>query len=71
MEKQARKPASELLHSDHYRPKELAELLELDMYIIQRAVYDGQLKASVIGHDIVRIDREEVLRWLEDRGQQD
>lgn len=67
MERQPRKQVIELLHSEYYRPKELAELLELDLYVIQRAIYDGQLKASVVGHDIARIDREAVLRWLDDR----
>ena len=68
MEKQQRKPVLELLHSDRYRPKELAEL---NIYVIQRAIYDGQLKASVVGHDIVRIDRDEVLRWLGESGEVD
>ena len=71
MEKQQRKPVLELLHGDHYRPKELAELLELDIYVIQRAIYDEQLKASVIRHDVVGIARDEVLRWLDESGELD
>jgi hypothetical protein len=57
----------ELLHHDHYDPDELARLLEMDRYLIRHAVFSGDLKAYVVGHQIISIRREDVLQWLRER----
>lgn len=54
----------DVLRQDEYTPQQLAELLEMTSYQITSAVYDGRLKATVIGSDIVSIRREDVLKWL-------
>lgn len=62
-----RKSLEEILHQSEYTPHELAELLEMSLYVIQSAVWNGQLKANVIGHDIVSMRRGDVLQWLKSR----
>lgn len=57
----------DLLRQESYTPQELADLLEMTLYVIQSAVWNGQLKANVVGHDIVSIRREDVLQWLASR----
>jgi hypothetical protein len=57
----------ELLHHDHYDPDELARLLEMDRHLIRHAVFSGNLNAYVVGHQIISIRREDVLRWLKAR----
>ena len=56
--------AEELLHRDRYTTEELSELLEMDQYVIRRAIYSGELRANRVGDDIIDVDRSEVLRWL-------
>ena len=55
------------LRQDHYTPEQLAELLELDEYVIRTAVWEKQLPAKVLGTTIVSIRREDVLAWLDRR----
>jgi excisionase family DNA binding protein len=57
----------ELLHHDHYDPDELARLLDMDRSIIRHAVFSGNLRAYVVGHQIISIRREDVLQWLRER----
>ena len=54
----------ELLHQDHYTVEELAKLVDMDHHLIERAVFNDQLKARVEGHQIVSIAREDVIAWL-------
>ncbi len=56
------------LRKDQYTPHELGDLLEMDVYVIQSAVWDRQLPATVLGNTIVSIRREDVLNWLARRG---
>lgn len=58
----------ELLHREHYTPEELAKLLDMDLYIILHAVWTGRLKAFVCDHHVVDIHRDDVIRWLQERG---
>jgi hypothetical protein len=61
------KSPEEILRQSEYTPHELADLLEMSLYVIQSAVWNGQLKATVIGHDIMSMRREDVLQWLDSR----
>ena len=54
----------DLLHQDHYTVAELARLVDMDRHLIERAVFDGQLKARIEGHHIVSITREDAIAWL-------
>lgn len=56
-----------LLKQDHYRPDELAQLLDMGVDVICRAAFSGDLIATIVGHDIVDIRRQDALRWLADR----
>lgn len=57
----------ELLHLDDYTPRELSTLLDINEEVICQAAFRGELRAKIIGHDIVRIRREDALEWLTDR----
>ena len=56
----------DLLHQDHYTVEELARLSSMDHHLIERAVFNGQLKARIEGHRIVSIAREDAMAWLRD-----
>jgi len=55
-----------LFKQDHYRPEELADLLEVDANLIRHAIFLGELPAKVIDHHILEIPRSEVIHWLID-----
>lgn len=57
----------ELLHHDHYDPEELARLLDMPINYIRHAAFTGELKAYIVGHHIVSLRREDIVRWLKDR----
>lgn len=57
----------ELLNRDQYTPDEAAYLLGMDNDVIHQAVHRGRLKATMIGEDIVSIDRGDLVQWLETR----
>ena len=56
---------AEILQKDVYTPAELAELLGVDVNLIRRAAYSGELPAEIVGNDIVGITRADALRWLD------
>ena len=57
----------EMLHHDHYTPRELADLLGITTDSVCQAAFRGDLHAKIVGHDIIRIQREDVIMWLEQR----
>jgi excisionase family DNA binding protein len=62
-----RKRAEELLHQDHYRPRELADLLGTGIDFINHEVATRRLRARRFGRTTVDIPREAVLSWLSER----
>ena len=68
MEPHERQSALELLHHERYTPQELAELLDMSVQFICQAAFRGELRAQIVGHDVVGIRREDMLAWLEERG---
>lgn len=56
-----------LLMNDTYSPQEAAEVLGMRERTINSAVYGGELKAYVVNHDIVSIDRADLIDWLRNR----
>lgn len=66
------KPTSEsaterLLRSDHYTPRELAELLDIPVSEIETDAFAGRLQAEIIDHNIISISRSAAITWLNDR----
>lgn len=62
-----RKSAEELLHQRHYTVRELADLLGMSRDVVQHDIYAGKLRAVRFGRDVLRVDREAVLEWLDYR----
>jgi excisionase family DNA binding protein len=58
----------ELLQSERYTPQDLAEILGVSAESVCHAAFSGELRAHVVGHDIVDIRREDVLAWLKAHG---
>jgi excisionase family DNA binding protein len=58
----------DLLQHDHYTPEELSDLLGINKHTIEQAAHSGELHATLLDHHIMNIRREDVVRWLEDRG---
>jgi hypothetical protein len=54
----------ELLHKDVFTPEEAAEALMLGVNTLRHAVFTGELPAQIVGHDVVAIDRQEILDWF-------
>lgn len=54
----------ELLNQETYTVPEAAEVLNMAQRRILSAVYGGELKATMAGHDIVSISRTELVAWL-------
>ncbi|HWK81838.1 MAG TPA: hypothetical protein VNP95_13790 [Thermomicrobiales bacterium] len=53
-----------LLNQDHYTPDELAELTGINVRVIENAVFEKELDAIVVEHDIISISRHDALEWL-------
>ena len=77
MERTTHRSLYELLREDRYTPKEAAELLwpggaeqllEGGLGVVRHAAFAGELRAQIVGHDIVSIRRDDLLAWLEARG---
>jgi hypothetical protein len=64
MENPTRKSIYELLQADHYTPREVAELLEIGEHTVQNAVFEGELPAQIVDHDIISIRRVDVVAWF-------
>ncbi len=77
MERRTHRSLDELLREDRYNPEEAAELLWPDgaegwlrsgLDVVRHAAFAGELRARIVGHDIVGIRRDDLLAWLEARG---
>ena len=62
-----RQSVLERLRQEHFAPRELAEVLDIDVALIYQAAFHGALKARIVGHDVVDIERHDVITWLRDR----
>jgi RecA/RadA recombinase len=56
-----------LLRQESYTPEQAAEILDMSLRSVHSAVFRGHLKAHVVNHDIVSIDRSDLIAWLRDR----
>jgi excisionase family DNA binding protein len=64
MERRPHHSLHELLLQDRYTPEEVAELLEIGLETVRHAAFAGELRAQIVGHDIISIRREDVLAWV-------
>jgi excisionase family DNA binding protein len=71
MERRTDVSIDELLHHERYTPEELARLLGIGIDVIRHAAFAGELRAQKAGHDIVSLQREDVLAWLAQRDARD
>jgi hypothetical protein len=54
----------ELMWQDRYTPEEAAELLQIGIDVLRHAAFTGELSAQIIEHDIISLQRDDVLAWL-------
>ena len=64
MKRRLHKAPYELLQQDCYTPEEAAELLEISIDVIRHAAFTGELRAQIIEHDIISLQRDDVRAWL-------
>ena len=67
MERRTPHSISELLLQDRYTPEEVSELLGIGLDVIRHAAFAGTLRANIEGHDIISLERDDVLAWLQTR----
>ena len=67
MEKREHHSAYELLQQDRYTPEEVSELLGIGVDVVRHAAFAGTLRADIEGHDIISLQRDDVLAWLQTR----
>lgn len=53
-----------LLSQERYTPEELAALTGINVRVIENAVFEKELPAVVVEHDIIAISRHDALAWL-------
>jgi hypothetical protein len=54
----------ELMWQDRYTPEEAAELLQIGIDVLRHAAFTGELPSQIIEHDIISLQRDDVLTWL-------
>jgi hypothetical protein len=66
MESESRHPKSalELLHDEHYTPDDVARLLDIGVHIVRHAAFTGELRARILGHHVLSLQREDVVTWF-------
>ena len=57
----------ELMKADQYTPAELAQLLNIEPYVIEQLALEGTLRSTIFRHHVITIQRDDALRWLEAR----
>ena len=60
--------AFRLLHKERFHPEEAAYLLGVAVETIYQAAFTKQLKAEIVGHDVVSVSRDALLTWLKHDG---
>jgi hypothetical protein len=65
MERRTHHSVYELLQLERFTPDAVAELLGIGVHIIQHAAFSGELRAQIVGHDIISLQRDDVLAWLQ------
>ncbi len=58
------KSMQELMTQESLTPVELSRLLSIGVDTILTACFRGTLKAHIVDHDVVSIDRRDALDWM-------
>ncbi len=61
---QSEKSMQELMTQESLTPPELSRLLSIDVDTILTASFRGTLKAHIVDHDVISIDRRDALDWM-------
>lgn len=64
---QVNESIDQMLTQDVFTPEELSDLMGIGVETIETAVFGGQLRATVINHQILGIERSDALQWLRER----
>jgi aryl carrier-like protein len=67
MDRRTHHSIRELLQQDRYTPEEVSQLLGIGLDVIRHAAFAGTLRADIEGHDIISLERDDVLAWLRTR----
>jgi excisionase family DNA binding protein len=67
MERHTPESVYELLQRDHYTPEEVADLLGIGLDAVRHAAFTGDLRATIVEHDIIRLSRDDVVAWFAER----
>lgn len=62
-----RESIEDLLHHDHYTPKELSDLTGISLDAILRCARSGELHAFVVDHHVLGLRRDDIVDWFEHR----
>ena len=60
--------SEELMHKHELTVAEVSELFGISSYVVHAAIYHHELPATLVGHDVICIKRDDLLGWLERRG---
>jgi hypothetical protein len=73
LETETRHPKSslELLHDDHYTADDVARLLGVGVSVVRHAAFTGELRARILGHHVLSLQRADVVAWFQERVEQD
>ena len=71
MERHLHPLADELQHKDVFTVEEASDVLFLGVDVVRHAVVTGELPAQIVGHDILAIQREDMLTWFLESGHSD
>ena len=58
------KSMQELMTQETLTPKELSKLLSIDIDTHPDRLLRGSLKAHIVDHDVISIDRKDALDWM-------
>jgi excisionase family DNA binding protein len=67
MERRTHASVYELLQHERYTPEEVSELLGIGLDVVRHAAFTGELRAQIVGHDIISLSRDDVLAWFAER----
>ena len=60
----SKKSMEELFTAEELTPEELSVLIDVPVHAIHSAAFSGELKATIVDHDVVSIKRDDALAWM-------
>ncbi len=62
--------SADLMHKPEFTAEEVAELFQLSPEVVWQAIWHGELRATILGHQICGIARADLLAWLRANSQE-